>query len=58
MTVLMVTLAFRVERITRAQLLGVLIGIVGVAVRVQPWAGADGSVAGQLACVGASVWQR
>ncbi len=55
MTVLMVTLAFRVERITRAQLLGVLIGIVGVAVLVQPWAGADGSVAGQLACLGATV---
>jgi drug/metabolite transporter (DMT)-like permease len=53
-TALMVTLAFRVERLNRGQLLGIAIGIVGV---VAPWQhdGFSGNLAGQLACLLAAV---
>lgn len=52
-TALMVTLAFRVEKLGRGQVLGVAIGIGGVLVIIAPWqhAGFSGSVAGQLACL-------
>ena len=53
MTALMVSLAFRVERLNRGQVLGILIGILGVLVIIGPWqAGAlAGSLLGQLACL-------
>jgi drug/metabolite transporter (DMT)-like permease len=53
MTALMVTLAFRVEKLTRGQVLGILIGVLGVLVIIGPWQGAalSGSLAGQVACL-------
>jgi len=56
-TALMVTLAFRVERLSRGQLLGIAIGIVGVVVIIAPWQhdGFSGNLAGQLACLLAAV---
>jgi drug/metabolite transporter (DMT)-like permease len=60
MTALMVTLAFRVERLTRERLAGVAVGLAGVVVISAPWqlaagSGASGEVAGQLACLGAAL---
>ncbi len=54
-TAILATLAFRVERLNRDQVLGVLVGIVGVVIVVGPWqfAALTGSVWGQLACLGA-----
>ncbi|MFK3669152.1 DMT family transporter [Leifsonia aquatica] len=54
-TAILVTVAFRVERLNRDQVLGVLIGVVGVVVVVGPWsvAALTGSLWGQLACLGA-----
>ncbi|WP_025158211.1 DMT family transporter [Leifsonia aquatica] len=54
-TAIMVTVAFRVEKLNRDQVLGVLVGVVGVVVVVGPWsiAALSGSVWGQLACLGA-----
>lgn len=54
-TAIMVTAAFRVEKLNRDQVLGVLIGVVGVVVVVGPWAvdALGGSLWGQLACLGA-----
>lgn len=54
-TAILATAAFRVERLSRDQVLGVLVGVVGVVVVVGPWSiGAlSGSVWGQLACLGA-----
>ncbi len=54
-TAILVTAAFRVERLNRDQVLGVFIGIVGVVVVVGPWqlAALTGSLWGQLACLGA-----
>jgi drug/metabolite transporter (DMT)-like permease len=63
-TALMATLVFRVEKLSRAQILGVAVGIVGVVVIIGPWrfvpsAAAAGSpvteLAGQLACLGSAV---
>jgi drug/metabolite transporter (DMT)-like permease len=63
-TALMVTLAFRVEKLDRSRVLGVLAGIVGVVVIISPWSfvsngAADGDLAlelaGQLACIGSAV---
>ena len=56
-TALMVTLAFRVEKLSRGQLLGIAIGIVGVVVIIAPWQhdGFSGNLAGQLACLLAAV---
>ena len=66
-TALMVTLVFRVEKLSRAQLLGILVGIVGVVLIIGPWrftgivstpaAGASPVIelAGQLACLGAAL---
>ncbi|WP_100343628.1 DMT family transporter [Compostimonas suwonensis] len=55
MTAIMVTLVFRVERLARGQVLGVVIGIVGVLVIIGPWqlSSLSGSLQGQLACLGA-----
>jgi len=64
MTAVMVTLAFRVERVTREQIVGVVAGILGVIVIVGPWRFTDriagtgaplSEFAGQLACVGAAL---
>jgi drug/metabolite transporter (DMT)-like permease len=59
MTALMVTLAFRVERLTRERLAGVAVGLAGVVVISAPWqlagSGSSGEVAGQLACLGAAL---
>ncbi len=54
-TAILATLAFRVERLNRDQVFGVLVGIVGVVIVVGPWqfAALTGSVWGQLACLGA-----
>jgi len=56
-TALMVTLAFRVEKLNRGQLLGIAIGIGGVIVIIAPWQhdGFSGNLAGQLACLLAAV---
>lgn len=56
-TALMVTLAFRVERLGRGQVLGILIGIVGVVVIIGPWryAALTGDLWGQFACLGAAI---
>ena len=56
-TALMVTLAFKVERLGRSQILGVAIGIIGVVVIIGPWryAALTGDLWGQLACLGAAV---
>lgn len=54
-TAILATAAFRVEKLNRDQVLGVIVGIVGVVIVVGPWA-ADalaGSLWGQLACLGA-----
>jgi len=57
MTALMATLAFRVERLVRGQVLGVAIGILGVVVIIAPWryAALTGDLWGQFACLGAAV---
>jgi drug/metabolite transporter (DMT)-like permease len=54
-TAILVTAAFRVEKLNRDQVFGVLLGIVGVVVVIGPWqvAALTGSVWGQLACLGA-----
>ncbi|WP_213282917.1 DMT family transporter [Cellulomonas hominis] len=60
MTALMVTLAFRVEKLTRDRLAGVAVGLAGVVVIIAPWQLASGAgsldeAAGQLACLGAAL---
>ena len=54
-TAILATAAFRVERLNRDQVLGVLVGVIGVVVVVGPWsiAALSGSLWGQLACLGA-----
>ena len=54
-TAILVTAAFRVEKLNRDQILGVLLGIVGVVVVIGLWQveALTGSVWGQLACLGA-----
>ncbi|MDN4596950.1 DMT family transporter [Leifsonia virtsii] len=54
-TAILATAAFRVEKLNRDQVLGVLVGVVGVIVVVGPWAvdALAGSLWGQLACLGA-----
>lgn len=56
-TALMVTLAFRVERLGAGQIVGIAVGIVGVLVIIGPWryAALTGDVWGQVACLGAAV---
>ncbi len=57
MTAVMATLAFRVERLARGQVAGILVGIAGVVVIIAPWryAALTGDLWGQLACLGAAV---
>ncbi|WP_338144817.1 DMT family transporter [Cryobacterium glaciale] len=57
MTALMATLAFRVEKLVRAQVAGVVLGIVGVVVIIGPWqySSLAGDFWGQVACLGAAV---
>jgi drug/metabolite transporter (DMT)-like permease len=56
-TALMVTLAFRVERLGRGQVAGILIGILGVVVIIGPWqyAALTGDLWGQFACLAAAI---
>ncbi|WP_440709463.1 DMT family transporter [Herbiconiux sp. YIM B11900] len=63
-TALMVTLVFRVEKLNRSRVLGVIAGIVGVIVIIGPWSfavnqAAHGDLAlelaGQLACLGSAL---
>lgn len=55
-TAVMVTVVFHVEKLTRNQLTGVVVGIVGVFVVIGPWqAGAlQGDILGQVACIAAA----
>lgn len=56
MTAIMVTLAFRVEKLSGSQVFGVVVGILGVIVIIAPWQqGASGDLWGQLACLGATL---
>lgn len=54
-TAIFATAVFRVERLHRDQVLGVVVGLVGVLVIVGPWTitALTGSLLGQLACIGA-----
>jgi drug/metabolite transporter (DMT)-like permease len=56
MTALMATVAFRVEKLGRDRLIGVLMGILGVVVIIAPWQYSQltGDLWGQLACLGAA----
>jgi drug/metabolite transporter (DMT)-like permease len=63
-TALMVTVAFRVEKLDRSRVIGVIAGILGVIVIIGPWSFAASEaahgdllldLAGQLACIGAAV---
>ncbi|MEJ3405925.1 DMT family transporter [Rathayibacter sp. YIM 133350] len=55
-TAIMVTAVFRVEKLLRDQVLGVIVGIVGVVVIIGPWgyAALTGDLWGQLACLGSA----
>ena len=57
MTALMVTLAFRVEKLGRDRVIGVLVGIGGVVVIIAPWQYSEltGDLWGQVACLGAAL---
>ncbi len=57
MTAVLATLAFRVEKLGRAQVVGVFVGILGVIVIIAPWryAALTGDLWGQLACLAAAV---
>jgi drug/metabolite transporter (DMT)-like permease len=56
-TALFVTLVFAVEKLGRGQVLGVVIGIIGVIVIIGPWQYANftGNLAGQLAGIVATI---
>lgn len=57
MTALMATAVFKVEKLARDQVIGVLIGIGGVVVIIAPWQYSQltGDLWGQLACLGSAV---
>jgi drug/metabolite transporter (DMT)-like permease len=57
MTAVMVTAVFKVEKLSRDQVIGVLIGIGGVVVIIAPWQYTEltGDLWGQLACLGAAL---
>lgn len=56
-TALLVALVYRVEKLSLGQVIGVLLGIVGVVVIIAPWQFSDISadVWGQLACLTAAI---
>lgn len=56
-TAILVAVAFRVEVLRRGQIVGVLLGIVGVVVIIAPWQFTDinADLWGQLACIAAAV---
>lgn len=56
MTAIIAALVLRVERLTRAQVIGIVIGIVGVIVIIGPWRGIElgGDLVPQLAMLGAT----
>ncbi|MCA1943533.1 MAG: DMT family transporter [Yonghaparkia sp.] len=57
MTALIAGLAFRIEKLTREQVLGIVVGIIGVIVIVGPWQGLEpgsGGIAPYLALLGAT----
>lgn len=54
LTLALVTLA-RVEPATRRKAIGLVIGFLGLTVVINPWDTVFGSVAGQLACLGAAL---
>lgn len=56
MTAIIAALVLRVEKLTRAQVLGIAIGIVGVIVIIGPWRGIElgGDLVPQLAMLGAT----
>jgi drug/metabolite transporter (DMT)-like permease len=57
MTAIMAAAVFRVEKLVGGQILGIVIGIMGVVVIIGPWRAAllSGDVWGQLACLGATL---
>jgi drug/metabolite transporter (DMT)-like permease len=56
-TAILVAVAFRVERLNRGQMFGVVLGVLGVIVIIAPWQYDDlsGDLWGQLACIAAAV---
>ncbi|OYX52772.1 MAG: EamA family transporter [Micrococcales bacterium 32-70-13] len=57
MTALIAGLAFRIEKLTREQVLGIVVGIIGVVVIVGPWQGIEpgsGGIVPYLALLGAT----
>lgn len=56
-TAVMAAAVFRVERLGRDQVAGVILGILGVIVVIGPWqyAALTGDLGGQLACIGAAL---
>lgn len=55
LTLALATAALSAERATRRKVIGVLIGFLGVVLVVEPWRESLGSLAGQLACLGAAL---
>ena len=56
-TAILAAAVFRVERLNRGQIFGVVLGILGVIVIIAPWQFTDlsGDLWGQLACIAAAV---
>jgi drug/metabolite transporter (DMT)-like permease len=56
-TAVLAALVFHVERLVRMQVVGVLIGVLGVIVIIGPWrlSALTGDFYGQLACIGAAL---
>ncbi|MCC6376282.1 MAG: DMT family transporter [Microbacteriaceae bacterium] len=56
-TAILAAVAFRVEVLKKGQILGVLIGIVGVLIIIAPWQFTElsGDLWGQLACIAAAI---
>jgi drug/metabolite transporter (DMT)-like permease len=52
-TALMATLVFRVEKLAKSQVAGIVVGVVGVLVIIGPWnfAALSGNLYGQIACI-------
>ncbi|TFB80820.1 DMT family transporter [Terrimesophilobacter mesophilus] len=56
-TAILAAVAFRVEKLVRGQIIGVLLGVAGVVVIIAPWQYTDlsGDLWGQLACIAAAI---